>query len=159
LPVFVYFYSRVPAAARSDTNAQGQAAGAGGDLLLSMRLGWSALAAFLAVNTHYKHIPALWHSDATEVVQELRNVEVRHPAKTIQMGYGDALDGPGYAITMCRAQLVFWGQPYTFDASALMERGEAGMAFPSQLTSDLKAGRPELVLIPKGNHPFRQMNF
>ncbi|NQT12528.1 MAG: hypothetical protein HQ582_07265 [Planctomycetes bacterium] len=125
----------------------------------TLRMAWLTVITLLVITRHDGYITRLWNSDARNVVNEVHEIMHTYAGRTVQMGYGDALYGHDYEVTFYRPELVFGGHPFTFDASALMERDKAGIPFPAALVACLEQGEPQVVLVPKGNRPFRQLNF
>lgn len=116
---------------------------------------WCAVAAFLGWTRHDDWVAYLWRNEAAGQEAEVRAIVGAHPGRPVLMGAGSDVDGGGYRATWVRPVLAYTGQPYTFDAVAIMDLRKAGRpdeicASPKMLGDDPRT----LVLIPHGEAPF-----
>ena len=88
---------------------------------------------------------------ATELVAELDEVAAAYPDRSLNMGYGD---GSRYTSTFVRNHLVYAGNPYLVDASAIMDFQLSGIALPQSTIDALLADTAAVWLVPKDQQPF-----
>ena len=93
---------------------------------------------------------------AHAIVADIASIRESYPDHSINMGYGD---GSRYIDTWLRPHLVFTGQPYFIDASAIMDLQFSGVQISPN--SYLYVNQPEksIWLIPKGTEPFSMVNW
>jgi len=93
---------------------------------------------------------------ASAMKNDLNNIIAEHPDKKIHMGYGSTNT---YPATFVRSNLVFNGQPYLIDASALMDMQYGGVGIPASTIAAINEEAAPLWLIPKGEMPFTMQNW
>jgi len=96
-------------------------------------------------------LPKRYSSDA---INDVYQIEKKHPGTTIAMGYGGK-----YALTYYRPVLVFSGNPYLIDSVFEMDAALLGMKMPPKTFTALSSCQTKIWLIPKGDQPFQLRSF
>jgi len=92
-----------------------------------------------------------------EMINDLYLTKTKYKGSTMMVGYGDGDTYPLYRQLV--PLMVFDGNPYLFDACALMDMQQAGIKIPDSTIKEIKDGRVKVWLIPKGNSPFTLTNY
>lgn len=93
---------------------------------------------------------------AEELIQEIDAVAGSYPDRNIYMGYGD---GTRYTSTFVRNHLVYAGQPYLIDSSALMDFQLSGIEIPQATIDSMVSDSRAVWLVPTGQEPFTLVNW
>jgi hypothetical protein len=91
-----------------------------------------------------------------DVNSEVKMIMAAFPGKSIAMGSGDTSN---YQLSNCRLPLIFAGQPYVFDQTALMGHEAARIPFPPKTWEILSRQTIDVWLIPTGDRPFSLQNY
>jgi hypothetical protein len=122
-------------------------------ILISLGLTLLLSCSILGISNEIAAIAALSQS-STPIIEDLNQIMIANPNTTIEMGYGDI---SSYPSTFPRPILVFAGNPYSFDAPALMV--SAGRVdLPDASLTLLRTCQTKIWLIPKGAEPFTLPN-
>ena len=124
---------------------------------------WAPLAAVLLAAglkagfaVYYGVDVVLRQAKGAEIVADLDNVLARFPDSNVYMGYGD---GSRYITTFMRHHLVYNGEPYLLDASALMDFQFSGREIPQATLDAFLADTTAVWLIPRDQQPFMLPNW
>lgn len=90
------------------------------------------------------------------MVTELRQLQDKYRNDSMMIGYGEDPSYKNYDELI--PQLVFAGNPYLLDISALNDMEAAGLPIPASTRNAIAAGIPRIWLIPAGNSPFSLTN-
>lgn len=92
-----------------------------------------------------------------EMINDLYLTNSKYKGNAIMVGYGDRETYLLYRQLV--PLMVFDGNPYLFDACALMDMQYSGMKIPDSTINAIKEGEVKIWLIPKGNSPFTLTNY
>ncbi|MEJ2139257.1 MAG: glycosyltransferase family 39 protein [Gammaproteobacteria bacterium] len=98
---------------------------------------------------------ALAQRNGASVAAELETIARDYPDKHIYMGYGD---DSSYVATFVRAELVYMGNPYLIDPSAMMDFQQSGIQIPQATIDRMLGDEKALWLIPANQEPFTLSN-
>ncbi|MBP2642695.1 MAG: hypothetical protein H6Q67_582 [Firmicutes bacterium] len=86
------------------------------------------------------------------MLHDMRAIESKYQGNSMMIGYGDLTSYRYYDELI--PLLVFDGNPYLLDVSALNDMNASGVPIPAATIHELAKGTVKLWLIPAGNIPF-----
>lgn len=90
------------------------------------------------------------------MLEELHYIQEKYQGNFMAVGYGENESYKIYDELI--PMLVFAGNPYLLDISALNDMGAAGLPIPAATIQELAVGSIKIWLIPKGDIPFSLTN-
>lgn len=95
---------------------------------------------------------------SVEMFHDFNSLKEKYKGHTMMVGYGGS--NKAYCIYRQLVPLmVFDGNPYLFDACALMDMQYSDLKIPDSTIKEIEAGRVKIWLIPKGESPFTLTNY
>lgn len=98
------------------------------------------------------------------ITHDVETILQRHPDKTIALGDAETMSGewqdkPALHGRTTEPLLVFAGMPLVYETLALMDMQKAGLPIPEATVKDIRQGKIDLWLFPKGREPFNIYNW
>jgi len=116
---------------------------------------WLLTLLIMVCAAQIESVTKILRNNPSGIADDLKNIlhESAVEGKSVAMGFGG-----DYSRTFYRPLLVFAGQPYLLDASALMDMQKSGLAIPTATRAVMHDCAIHTWLIPKGGAPFDMMS-
>ena len=127
--------------------------------------GWACFGLFLVVASvteliNVRSVVDQERSQALDLSADVKEILLSHPGQTIELGVGrgefdlNSTYSPMYAAP----QIVFAGNPYTFEPASEADREIARSPIPAKLVAHVSTCETPVWLIPKGDAPFHTLS-